>query len=85
LEELSILVDNPGRGESEQSLISEYYKEVTPLCHFIQSGNCPLVFNYTYESLFCESRVSFDKERQIKETEDLDEDLEETVQKNYNQ
>jgi hypothetical protein len=29
LEELSVLVDSPGRGENEQPLISEYYKEVT--------------------------------------------------------
>jgi hypothetical protein len=35
LEELSILVNNPGGGENEQPLISEYYKEVTPLGHFI--------------------------------------------------
>jgi hypothetical protein len=41
LEELSTLVDNPGRGENGQPLISEYYKEVTPLGHLIQSGNCP--------------------------------------------
>jgi hypothetical protein len=45
LEELSILVDKPGRGENEQPLFSEYYKEVTPLGHLIQSGNCPLAFN----------------------------------------
>jgi hypothetical protein len=33
LEGLSTLVDNPGRGENEEPLISEYYKEVTPLGH----------------------------------------------------
>jgi hypothetical protein len=33
LEELSILVDNPGRGGKGQALINEYYKEVTPLGH----------------------------------------------------
>jgi hypothetical protein len=58
------------RGENEQLLISEYYKDVTPLSHVIQSGNCPLAFNYAYESLFSEARVSFDEGRQIKETED---------------
>jgi hypothetical protein len=31
LEELSILVDNPGRGENGQPLISEYYKELVRL------------------------------------------------------
>jgi hypothetical protein len=66
LEELSILVNNPARGENEQPLISEYYKEVTPLSHLIQSGNCALAFNYTYQSLFYEARVSFDEKRQIK-------------------
>jgi hypothetical protein len=40
LEELSTLVDNPVRRENEQPLINEYYKEVTPLGHLIQSGNC---------------------------------------------
>jgi hypothetical protein len=56
LEELSVLLDNPERAENEQPLISEYYREVTPLGHLIQSGNCPLAFNYTYESLFSESK-----------------------------
>jgi hypothetical protein len=46
LEESSTLVDNPGRGGNEQPLISEYYKEVTPLGHLIQ---CPPAFSYTYE------------------------------------
>jgi hypothetical protein len=41
LEEVSTLADNPGRGENEQPLIREYYKDVTPHCHLIQSGNCP--------------------------------------------
>jgi hypothetical protein len=63
LEKLSVLVDNPGREENEQPLISEYYKEVTSLGHLIQSGNCPLAFSYTYESLFYETRVSFDERR----------------------
>jgi hypothetical protein len=36
LEKLSGLVDNPGRGEDEQPLISEYYKEVTPIGHLTQ-------------------------------------------------
>jgi hypothetical protein len=31
LEELLTLVDNPGRIENQQPLISEYYKEMTPL------------------------------------------------------
>jgi hypothetical protein len=52
LEELSILVDNPGRGENVQPLLSKYYREVTPLRHLIQSGNCPLAFNYMYRTLF---------------------------------
>jgi hypothetical protein len=39
LEELSSLADNPGRRENEQPQISEYYKGVTSLVHFIQSGN----------------------------------------------
>jgi hypothetical protein len=60
LEELTTLINNPGRGRKEQSLISKYYREVTPLSHLIQSGNCPLAFNYTYESLFYEARVSVD-------------------------
>jgi hypothetical protein len=70
LEELSFVVDNPGRGENEQPLISEYYKVVTPLGHSIQSGNCLLAFNYTYESLFYEAMVSVDDGRQMKEGED---------------
>jgi hypothetical protein len=64
---LSALVDNPGRGENEQPLNSEYYKEATTLGHLTQSGNCPLAFNYTYESLFYEARVSFDEGRQRKQ------------------
>jgi hypothetical protein len=63
LEELSTLVDNPGRGENEQLLISEYYKEVTPIRHLIQSGNCLPAFNYIYESLFYEARVSFHEDK----------------------
>jgi hypothetical protein len=70
LEELSILVDNPGRGENEQPLTSNYYKEVTPLGQLIQSGDCPRPFNYTYKSLIYEARISFDEGRQIKEGED---------------
>jgi hypothetical protein len=70
LEELSILVDNPGRGRNEQPLNSEYYKEVTPLGHLIQSGNCPPAFNYTYESLFYKARASFDEGRRLKKAED---------------
>jgi hypothetical protein len=70
LEELSILVDNPWRGEKEQPLVSKYYKEVTHLGHLIQSGNCRLAFNYTYESLFHEARLSFNEGRQIKEAKD---------------
>jgi hypothetical protein len=66
LEDLSTLIDNPGRRGKEQPLISEYYQEVTPLGHLIQSGNCPPVFNYTYESLFHEASVYFDDGRQIK-------------------
>jgi hypothetical protein len=42
LQELSVLVKNPGRGENEQQLIIEYYKEVIPLSHLIQSGISPL-------------------------------------------
>jgi hypothetical protein len=47
LEELSTLVDNPGKGGRGQPLIREYYKEVTPLGHLIQSGNSAPAFNYT--------------------------------------
>jgi hypothetical protein len=47
LEELSTLV----RGENEQPLFNEYYKEVIPLGHLIQTENCPLAYNYTYETL----------------------------------
>jgi hypothetical protein len=80
LEELSTLVDNPGRGGKEQSLISEYYKEVTTLCHLIQSGNCSPAFNYTYESLFYEARASFDEGRQIKEAKDHNEEFKQIFQ-----
>jgi hypothetical protein len=73
LEELSILDDNPGRGRNKQPLIGEYYKEITPLCCLIQSGNCPPAFNYTYESLFNKVRIFFDEGRQIKEAEDHEE------------
>jgi hypothetical protein len=66
LEKLSILVDNPGREENEQPLNCEYYKEVNPLGHLIQSVNCPLVFNYTYESLSYEAKVYFNERRQTK-------------------
>jgi hypothetical protein len=65
LEELLTLVDNPGRRGKEQPLISEYYKEVTPLSHLNQSGNCSLAFNYTYKSLFYKARISCDEGRQI--------------------
>jgi hypothetical protein len=75
LEELSILVNNPGRGENEKPLISEYYKKVTPLGPLIQSRNCPLAFNYTYESLFYRARVSFNEGRQIKEAQNHNEEL----------
>jgi hypothetical protein len=51
LEELSTLVINPDRGENEQPLISEYYKEVIPLSHLIQAENCPPAYNYIYETL----------------------------------
>jgi hypothetical protein len=49
-------VDNPGRGENEQPLISEYYNAVTPLRHLIQSGDSPPALNYTFESTFYEAR-----------------------------
>jgi hypothetical protein len=49
-------------------VISAYYIEVTTLGHLIQSGNYPLAFNYTYESLFYEARVSFDEGRRMKQT-----------------
>jgi hypothetical protein len=48
---------------------------VTSLSPLIQSGNCPLSFHYTYESLFYEARVSFDEGRQIKKAEDHDEEF----------
>jgi hypothetical protein len=75
LEKLSNLVNNPGRGGKEQPLINEYYNEVTSLDHLIQSGYCPLAFNYTYESLFYEARVSLDEGRQIKEAKDHNEEF----------
>jgi hypothetical protein len=75
LEEVSTLIDKPGRKENEQPLISEYYKEVSPHCHSIQSGNSHLAINYTYESIFYVARVSFDEGRQIKEAEDHNEEL----------
>jgi hypothetical protein len=75
LEELSTLVDNPGRGRKEQPLISEYYKKVTTLGHLIQTGNRPPALNYTYESLLYEARVVFYEGRQIKETKDHNEEL----------
>jgi hypothetical protein len=81
LEELSALVDNPGRGENEEPLNSEYYKEVTPLRHLIQSGNCPPPFDHTYESLFYKARVSFVEGRQIKEAEDHEEQFKKISQK----
>jgi hypothetical protein len=62
LEALLTLVGNPGRVENQQPLFREYYKEITPLGHLIQSGNCPLGFNYTYEA-----RVSFDEGTQRKQ------------------
>jgi hypothetical protein len=49
-------------------------KRLTPLRHLIQSGNCPLAFNYIYESLFYEARVSFNDGGQIKEAEDHNEE-----------
>jgi hypothetical protein len=66
-EKLSILVDNPGRGENEQPVISGYYKEATPLSHLIHSGNCLLAFKYTHESLFYETRVPFGEGKQAKD------------------
>jgi hypothetical protein len=75
LEELATLVDSPRRAGKEQPLISEYYKEVTPLSHLIQPENCPPAFNYTYESLFYEIRISFDEGKQIKEEKDHNEEL----------
>jgi hypothetical protein len=77
LEELLILVDNPGRGENEQPVISGYYKEVTNLGHLIQSGNCPLAFNYTCESLIYEARVCFEEGRQRKDAEHHNEEFNE--------
>jgi hypothetical protein len=79
LEELSILVDNAWRVENEQPPISEYYKEITPLDHLVQSGNCLLGFNYTYESIFYETRPSFVEERQAKDSEDHNEELKKIV------
>jgi hypothetical protein len=43
---------------------------IIKLCKiYLTSGNCPLAFNYKYESLFYETRVSFDEGGQIKEEE----------------
>jgi hypothetical protein len=75
LDELAILVNNPERRENEQPLISKYYKDVIPLGHLIQSGNCPLAFSYTYKSLFYKARVSFNEGRQIREAEAHNEEL----------
>jgi hypothetical protein len=75
LEELSVLVNNPGTGGNEQPLIIEYYKEVNSLVHLVQSGNCPLAFSYTNESLFYEARISIDERRQIREAEDHNEEF----------
>jgi hypothetical protein len=72
LEELSTLVDNRGRGGKD--------KEVTPLGHLIQSANCPPAFNYIYESLFYEVRVSFDEGRQIKEPREHNEEFKKIFQ-----
>jgi hypothetical protein len=69
LEEISILLDNPGRGENEKPLISDYYKDVINLGHSIQSGNCPFSFIYTYDSLFYEGTVFLNEGRQVKEAE----------------
>jgi hypothetical protein len=55
----------PGRGESEQPLTSEYYKEVAPLGHYNQSRNCPIAFIYTYKNLFCKAGISFGEGIQI--------------------
>jgi ribonuclease HI len=77
LEELSALVDNPGRGENEQPPISEYHKEVTPLGHLTQSGSCPPAYDYTYESLFY---GAFNEGRQIKEAEDHNEEFKKIFQ-----
>jgi hypothetical protein len=63
------------RGENEQPLVSEYYKEVTLLSHLIQSGSYPLAFNYNYKSIFYEAMVSFDGGRQIREAEDKNDNL----------
>jgi hypothetical protein len=80
LEELSTLVDSLGRGENEQSLISEYYKELTSLGHLIQSGNCPPAFNYKHESLFYEARLSSYEGRQVKEAKDHKEEFKKIFQ-----
>jgi hypothetical protein len=80
LEELSALVDNQGRGGTEQPLISEYCEDVTTLGNSMHSGNCSPAFNYTYESLFYETRISFDEGRQIKVAEDHREELKESFQ-----
>jgi hypothetical protein len=45
-------------------LISEYYEEVTPLGHLIQSGNCIPALNYIYESLFYKAMAHFGEGRQ---------------------
>jgi hypothetical protein len=47
----------------------------TPPLSLIQSGNCPLAFNYTYESMFYEARVSFEEGIQIKEAENHNEEF----------
>jgi hypothetical protein len=59
LEELSTLLHNAGRVENKQSLISEHYKDETPLRRLVQSGNCSFCLNYSNEtSFFYEARLS---------------------------
>jgi hypothetical protein len=51
-------------------IVQVYYKLVTPLALLIQSRYYMLGFGYTYESLFKDTRVSFDEGKQIKGAED---------------
>jgi hypothetical protein len=53
---------------------------ISTLGHLIQSGKCPLAFNYTYESLFYKARVSFDEGRQINEAKDHNEEFKKIFQ-----
>jgi hypothetical protein len=53
-------------------------KEVTPLGHLIQLGNC-LLFRYVYKNLFYEASASFNEGGHIQEAKDHKEELRKKV------